>query len=46
VGVVVPGEDAPIAIRGEAAARQLPTSLTELARAPFGLPAFAFRDAV
>jgi hypothetical protein len=45
VGVVVPGEDASIAIRGEATLLdRLPASPAELARAPFGLPAFAFRN--
>jgi hypothetical protein len=45
VGVVVPGEEASVAIRGEATLLdRLPASPTELARAPFGLPAFAARN--
>jgi hypothetical protein len=45
VGVVVPGQDASVAIRGEATLLdRLPASLAELARAPFGLPAFAARN--
>jgi hypothetical protein len=45
VGVVVPGADASIAIRGEAALLdRLPAELGELARAPFALPAFASRN--
>src|SRR5207248_7940802 len=44
VGVVVPGEQASIAIRGEATLLdRLPASAPELARAPFALPAFAAR---
>lgn len=47
VGVVVPGADASVAIRGEAALLdRLPTSPAELARAPFALPAFASRNAL
>jgi hypothetical protein len=47
VGVVVPGADASVAIRGEATLLdQLPTSPAELARAPFALPAFASRNAL
>jgi hypothetical protein len=46
VGVVVPGEDASIALRGEATLLdKFPASPGELARAPFGLPAFAGRNA-
>src|SRR5438876_5072788 len=42
VGVVVPGVEASVAIRGEAALLdRLPASPAELARAPFALPAFA-----
>jgi hypothetical protein len=45
--VVVPGEEASVAIRGEATLLdRLPASPAELARAPFALPAFAFRNAV
>jgi nitroimidazol reductase NimA-like FMN-containing flavoprotein (pyridoxamine 5'-phosphate oxidase superfamily) len=47
VGVVVPGRDASVAIRGEAALLdRLPASPAEVARAPFALPAFAFRNAL
>jgi len=46
VGVVVPGADASVAIRGEATLLdRLPASPAELARAPFALPAFASRNA-
>jgi nitroimidazol reductase NimA-like FMN-containing flavoprotein (pyridoxamine 5'-phosphate oxidase superfamily) len=46
VGVVVPGETASVAVRGEAALLDgLPASPAELARAPFALPAFAFANA-
>src|SRR5436190_20054437 len=46
VGVVVPGEAASVAIRGQAKLLdRLPASPTELARAPFALPAFASRNA-
>jgi hypothetical protein len=46
VGVVVPGTDASVAIRGEATLLdRLPASPGELARAPFALPAFASRNA-
>ena len=47
VGVVVPGEKASVAIRGEATLLdRLPASPGEVARAPFALPAFAFRNAL
>jgi hypothetical protein len=47
VGVVVPGADASVAIRGQATLLdRLPASPAELARAPFGLPAFASRNAL
>jgi len=47
VGVVVPGEQASVAIRGEATLLdRLPASPAELARAPFALPAFAARNAL
>ena len=47
VGVVVPGGAASVAIRGEATLLdRLPASPGELARAPFALPAFAFRNAL
>lgn len=46
VGVVVPGADASVAIRGEATLLdRLPASPAEFARVPFGLPAFASRNA-
>jgi Pyridoxamine 5'-phosphate oxidase len=46
VGVVVPGEDGSVAIRGEATLLdRLPASPAELARAPFALPAFATQNA-
>ena len=46
VGVVVPGEDASVVIRGQATLiDRLPPSATELARVPFALPAFASRNA-
>jgi nitroimidazol reductase NimA-like FMN-containing flavoprotein (pyridoxamine 5'-phosphate oxidase superfamily) len=46
VGVVVPGEHASVAIRGEATLLdRLPASPAEFARAPFALPAFASRNA-
>ena len=42
VGVVVPGEEASVAIRGEATLLdRLPASLAELARTPLAVPAFA-----
>ena len=45
VGVVVPGEEVSVAIRGEATLLdRLPASLAELARTPFALPAFAARN--
>jgi hypothetical protein len=45
VGVVVPGEEVSVAIRGEATLLdRLPASLGELARTPFALPAFAARN--
>jgi hypothetical protein len=47
VGVVVPGEEASVAIRGEAKLLdRLPASPAELARAPFALPAYAARNAL
>lgn len=47
VGVVVPGEAASVAIRGEATLLdRLPASAGEIARAPFALPAFAFQNAL
>jgi hypothetical protein len=47
VGVVVPGEQSSVAIRGEAMLLdRLPASPTELARAPFAAPAFAARNAL
>jgi hypothetical protein len=47
VGVVVPGERASVAIRGEATLLdRLPPSPGEIARAPFALPAFAFQNAL
>jgi hypothetical protein len=46
VGVVVPGERASVAIRGEATLLdRLPAAPGEIARAPFALPAFAFQNA-
>ena len=45
VGVVVPGEEVSVAIRGEATLLdRLPASLAELARTPFALPAYASRN--
>jgi Pyridoxamine 5'-phosphate oxidase len=47
VGVVIPGDNASVAIRGEAKLLdRLPASPAELARAPFALPAFASRNAL
>jgi hypothetical protein len=47
VGVVVPGEEVSVAIRGEATLLdRLPASPTELARTPFAFPAFAARNAL
>jgi hypothetical protein len=47
VGVVVPGEEVSVAIRGEAMLLdRLPASPAELARTPFALPAFAARNAL
>jgi hypothetical protein len=47
VGVVVPGDQASVAIRGEATLLdRLPASPAELARTPFALPAFAARNAL
>src|SRR5919108_4463538 len=47
VGVVVPGADASVAIRGEATLLdRLPASPAEFARVPFGVPAFASRNAL
>jgi nitroimidazol reductase NimA-like FMN-containing flavoprotein (pyridoxamine 5'-phosphate oxidase superfamily) len=46
VGVVVPGENASVMIRGQATLiDRLPPSGRELARIPFALPAFASRNA-
>ena len=43
--MVVAGEDVSVAIRGKATLLdRLPASFDELARAPFGLPAFAARN--
>ncbi len=47
VGVVVPGDERSIAIRGQATLLdRLPPSARELARAPFALPVFAGRNAL
>lgn len=47
VGVVVPGDEGSVAIRGEATLLdRLPAGFAELARAPFALPAFASRNAL
>jgi hypothetical protein len=47
VGVVVPGADASVAIRGEATLLdRLSVLPAELARAPFALPAYASRNAL
>jgi hypothetical protein len=46
VGIVVPGEHASVAIRGEASLLDWTPSPTELARAPLALPAFAGRNAL
>ena len=47
VGVVVSGSENSIAIRGQATLLdRLPASPSELARAPFALPAFASRNAL
>jgi pyridoxamine 5'-phosphate oxidase-like protein len=47
VGVVVPGADASVAIRGEASLLdRLPALPAEVARAPFALPAYASRNAL
>src|SRR4051812_40207139 len=47
VGIVVPGERASVALRGEASLiDRLPASPAEIARAPFALPAFAFQNAL
>jgi hypothetical protein len=47
VGVVVPGKERSVAIRGEATLLdRLPASPAELARTPFALPAFAARNAL
>jgi hypothetical protein len=47
VGVVVPGEHASLALRGEATLLdRLPASPAELARAPFAFPLFAARNAL
>jgi hypothetical protein len=46
VGVVVPGADASVSLRGEATLLdRLPPAPSELIRAPFALPAFAFHNA-
>jgi hypothetical protein len=46
VGIVVPGDHSSVAIRGEATLLdRLPSSVAEIARAPFALPAFAFQNA-
>jgi hypothetical protein len=46
VAIVVPGETASVAIRGQAALLDSMPSPSELARAPFALPAFAGRNAL
>jgi Pyridoxamine 5'-phosphate oxidase len=47
VGVVVPGEERSVAIRGQATLLdRLPASPAELARTPFALPAFTARNAL
>jgi hypothetical protein len=46
VGIVVPGEKASVAIRGQSSLLDWTPSPTELARAPFALPAFAGRNAL
>lgn len=47
VGVVVPGDNASVAIRGQATLLdRLPPAPGEIARAPFALPAFAFQNAL
>src|SRR2546427_7287472 len=47
VGVVVPGEAAAVAPRGEATVlARVRASPAEIARAPFALPAFAFQNAL
>ena len=46
VGIVVPGENASVAIRGQASLLDWTPSPSELARAPFALPAFAGRNAL
>jgi hypothetical protein len=46
VGIVVPGETSSVTIRGEATLLDRTPSPTELARAPFALPAFAGRNAL
>jgi pyridoxamine 5'-phosphate oxidase-like protein len=47
VGVVVPGGEGSVAIRGEATLLdRLPASPAELVRTPFALPAFAARNAL
>src|SRR5207237_3553451 len=47
VGVVVPGAQASVSIRGEATLLdRLPASPAEIARAPFALPALAFSNAL
>jgi nitroimidazol reductase NimA-like FMN-containing flavoprotein (pyridoxamine 5'-phosphate oxidase superfamily) len=47
VGVVVPGTQASVAVRGEATLLdRLPPAPAELARAPFALPAFATQNAL
>ena len=47
VGVLVPGENGSVAVRGEATLLdRLPPAPGEIARAPFALPAFAFQNAL
>jgi hypothetical protein len=47
VGIVVPGSEASVVVRGEAKLLdRLPASPGELARAPFALPAFTARNAL
>jgi nitroimidazol reductase NimA-like FMN-containing flavoprotein (pyridoxamine 5'-phosphate oxidase superfamily) len=46
IGVVVPGEDSSVVVRGQATLLDaLPPSPGEMARAPFGLPEFAAHNA-
>ena len=46
VGIVLPGENASVSIRGQASLLDWTPSPSELARAPFALPAFAGRNAL